>query len=220
VVGSDSTFPYQYAWDSTGTPTGAHTISVVAHDSSGNSGAGYADSSATVSLTSSADIQIDNGGAQSGKPDTGDTITYSFATPIVPGSIQGGWSGVQPDCVANPTARGCVTVSIIGDGFLDELDDDRVQIYSDVDGTLQLTSLGTINLQDNDYVSYAPTVRRFTHSPMQMLNGNTTLRITLGDGTVAANELGTGTAVWSAPFCGCKVFESVDPPDSGADREF
>jgi hypothetical protein len=173
-----------------------------------------------VTLTASANIQIDNGGAVAGKPETGDTITYSFSTPVVPSSIQGGWSGVQPDCVTNPTARGCVTVSIIGDGFLDELDGDRIIVYSDTAGTLPLTSLGSIELNIDDYVSYAPTVRSFTHSPMQMMNGNTVLRITLADGSVGATGTASGTAVWTAPFCGCKVWESVDPADSEPDREF
>jgi arylsulfatase A-like enzyme len=220
TVGTDTTQPYSVAWDSTGTAPGSHTVSVVAHDSSGNSGGGYADSSAAITLTGSADIQIDNGGATGGKPETGDTITYSFSTAVVPSSIQGGWSGAQPNCAANPTARGCVTVSIIGDGFLDTLDSDRIVIYSDVAGTTPLTSLGSIELNVDDYVSYAPAVRTFTHSPMQMLNGNTALRITLADGTVAATGTEVGTAVWSAPFCGCKVWESVDPADPGPDREF
>ena len=220
TVGSDTTSPYEVTWDSAGSSLGSHTVSVVAHDSSGNSGGGYADSSAAVTLTASADIQIDNGGATAGKPETGDTITYSFSTPIVPSSIQGGWSGIQPNCALTPTARGCVTVSIIGDGFLDELDSDKIIVYSDTAGTLPLTSLGSIDLKVDDYVSYAPTVRSFTASPMQMLNGNTALRITLGDGSVGAQGATTGTAVWSAPFCGCKVWESVDPPDSAPDREF
>ena len=59
-----------------------------------------------------------------------------------------------------------------------------------------------------------------SHSPMQMLNGNTQLRITLADGSVGATGTATGTAVWSAPFCGCKVWESVDAGRSGPDREF
>jgi arylsulfatase A-like enzyme len=220
TVGTDSSAPYEYTWDSTGTPIGPHTISAVATDSSGNSGGGYADSSATVTITASADIQVENGGANPGKPESGDTITYLFSTPVNPGSIQGGWSGVRPNCNANPTARGCVTVSVIGDGFLDELDNDTVIIYSDTAGTLPLSSLGSIDLGDDDYVSYAPNVRSFTASPMELVNGNTGVQITLGTGSVGAAGSGTGTAAWSAPFCGCKVWESVDTADAGPDREF
>ena len=143
TVGTDTTAPYEVTWDSTGASTGsAHHLRRRPRLAPATAAAGTPTHRRAVTLTASADIQIDNGGATAGKPETGDTITYSFSTPIVPSNIQGGWSGVQPDCVANPTARGCVTVSIIGDGFLDELDGDRIIIYSDEAGTLPLTALG------------------------------------------------------------------------------
>jgi hypothetical protein len=220
TVGVDSTAPYEVVWNASGELQGQHTISAVATDSSGNTGGGYVDSTITVTLTSSGDVQLDNGGATQGKPETGDTVTYSFSTSVVPSSILGGWSGAKPDCVANPSARGCVTVSIVGDGFLDELDSDQLLVYSDQAGTFPVAALGSIDLGDDDYVATAPTVRNFTASPMELTGGGQAVKITLGSGSVGATGTGTGTAVWSAPFCGCKVWESVNPADIGRDREF
>jgi hypothetical protein len=127
---------------------------------------------------------------------------------------------VRPNCVANPTARGCVTVSVIGDGFLDEQDSDTLIVYSDTAGTLPLAALGSVALADDDYVSFQPNVRSFTASPMEMVNGNTGVQVTLGSGIVGTTGTGVGTAVWSAPFCACRIWESVAPGDSGPDREF
>ena len=107
-----------------------------------------------------------------------------------------------------------------GTASSDELDSDLLKVYSDTAGTLQISALGSVDLADDDYVSYAPIVRSFTASPMEMLNSNRAVKITLGSGTAGTLGTGTGTAVWSAPFCGCSIWESVDSADPGPDREF
>jgi chitinase len=40
-----------------------------------------------------ADVQTQNGGTKAGKPDSGDSITFTFAGPVVPSLVLAGWNG-------------------------------------------------------------------------------------------------------------------------------
>ena len=68
-------------------------ITAVAEDAAGNT---RASPGVTVNL-SAMDVQIDNGpGNVAGKPDSGDTITFSYGRPISPGTVALGWNGAEP----------------------------------------------------------------------------------------------------------------------------
>ena len=232
--------PFTTIWDTSGVSLGQHVITAVAEDAAGNT---RASPGVTVNL-SAMDVQIDNGpGNVAGKPDSGDTITFSYGRPISPGTVALGWNGVKPTSCAPPAPPGCVSVGILNDDKYDPNGTDSLAIYKDPERLVtdplnqKLTSLGSMDLAWDTYVGATSS---FTRSPMELVNGGTAVRITLGNGSVSAaghNEV--GTVKWSAsgevkdtsnsPFCvNCTVFESVipwvDPIGGGTiddeDREF
>jgi hypothetical protein len=56
------------------------------------------------------DVQTANNGTTVGRPQTGDTITFTFGEPIEPGSILSGWAGDSTNVVVRITDGGCVLV--------------------------------------------------------------------------------------------------------------
>jgi hypothetical protein len=232
--------PFSTVWDATGATLGQHVITAVAEDAAGNT---RTSPGVTVNL-SGMDVQIENGaGNVAGKPESGDTITYSFGRPINPNTVALSWNGVKPTSCAPPAPPGCVTVGVLADDKYDPMGTDGLAIYKDAERLAtdplnqKLTSLGSMDLAWDTYVAATAS---FTRSPMELVNGGTAVRITLGTGTVVAgghNEV--GTVKWSAssevrdtsntPFCvNCTVFESIvpwiDPIGGGTindeDREF
>jgi hypothetical protein len=232
--------PFTTIWDTTGYTQGQHVITAAAEDAAGNvrTSAGV-----TVNL-SGMDVQVENGsGNLRGKPDIGDTITYSFGRPVNPVTVALGWNGAKPVSCDPPAPPGCVSVGILADDRYSTNSFDSIVIYKDPERLAtdplnqKLTSLGTVNLALDSYVGATQT---FIRSPMELVNGGTALRITLGSGSVAAAAgPDVGTSKWSAssevrdmtntPFCiSCTVYESivpwVDPIGGGTindeDREF
>jgi arylsulfatase A-like enzyme len=232
--------PFSTIWDTTGVPAGQHMITAVARDAAGNTST----SPGVVVNLSQMDVQIGNGsGNVLGKPETGDTITYFFGRPVNPNTVVLGWNGVQPASCAAPAPPGCVTVGILNNDRYDANGTDSLVLYKDSQRTAldplnqKLTSLGSLDLGVDTYVGQTTS---FLRSPMELVNGGTAVRVTLGQGSTAAsghNEL--STVKWTvsgevrdtsnAPFCvACVVFESVIPwvdPISGntiddEDREF
>jgi arylsulfatase A-like enzyme len=230
--------PFTTVWDTTGVPQGQHVITAVASDAAGNL---TTSPGVTVNL-SDLDVQAENGpGGVLGKPDTGDSVTYSFGRPINPYTVQVGWDGTKPVSCAAPAPPGCVTLGVVSDTHFDT--NDSVAIYKDSARTAvdplnqQLTSLGTIDLGADTYVGATTS---FLRSPMELVNNGTAVKITLGTGSTAASARpGAATMQWSAssavkdmsnsPFCiNCTVWESVIPwvdPITGTtvndeDREF
>jgi hypothetical protein len=232
--------PFATVWDTTGFTQGQHVITAVAKDAAGNS---RTSADVTINL-SQMDVQIENGsGNLPGKPDNGDSITFSYGRPINPGTVALGWSGAMPASCAPPAPPGCVSVGILADDRYSAHSYDSVAIYKDPERLAtdplnqKLTSLGSISLAVDTYVGATQT---FIRSPMELVNGGTAVRITLGSGSVAAAAgAGVGTMRWSAssevrdtantPFCiNCTVLESIvpwiDPVGGGTindeDREF
>jgi hypothetical protein len=233
--------PYSTVWDATGVPLGQHTVTAVATDAAGNQGT----SPGVIVNLSQMDVQAENGGGSNvrGKPDSGDTITYTFGRPVNPNTVVLGWSGVKPSSCAAPAPPGCVTVAIEANNRFDVNDTDAITVWKDPQRTgvdplnPKLTALGSVDLAVDTYVGATTS---FLRSPMELVNGGTAVRITLGEGATNAsvhNEL--GSMKWyassevrdttNAPFCvACKVFESivpwVDPIGGGTivddDREF
>ena len=44
-------------------------------------------------MPAAADVQTQNGGTKAGKPDSGDSITFTFAGPVDPSLVLAGWTG-------------------------------------------------------------------------------------------------------------------------------
>lgn len=82
-------------------PAGTYAYSITSTDVATNSQieTGY---SVIVDNTrpSGADIQTANGGATAGKPEIGDSVTYTFSEPIDPQSVLAGWTGASTNVVA------------------------------------------------------------------------------------------------------------------------
>lgn len=215
--------PFSTNWDTTGIPQGQHVVTAVATDAAGNQ---TTSPGVTVNL-SGMDVQTANGlGNVLGKPETGDTITYSFGRPINPGTVRVGWDGTKPlDCTA-PAPPGCVTLAVLANNKFDVDSSDSVRIFKDPQRNaqdplnLQLTSLGTAELGANTYVGQTTS---FLRSPMELVDGGTAVTVTLGSGnTVTTGHREVGTVQWTvpsevhdtsnAPFCiGCTVWESIIP---------
>jgi arylsulfatase A-like enzyme len=214
--------PFQVIWDTTGVPLGQHVVTAVARDAAGNQ---TTSPGVTVNL-SQMDVQVENGSGVARKPDSGDTITYTFGRPINPNTVVLGWTGTKPVNCTAPAPPGCVTAGIIADDRYDALGTDSVTIFKDPQRTAidplnqKLTSLGTVDLGDDTYMAATAS---FLRSTLELVNGGTAVRLTLGEGSIAAGPSNEGTtAKWAvtsevrdtsnAPFCvSCRVFESIVP---------
>src|SRR5207253_11524416 len=123
----------------------------------------------TVNLSAS-DVQTQNGSGRLNRPDTGDTITYSFGRPINPGTVQLGWDGTKPASCASPAPPGCVSVGVIADDKFEPNGHDMIKIFKDPSRTAtdplnqQLTSLGTVDSGSDTYVGATGS---FLQSPME-----------------------------------------------------
>ncbi|PWU19328.1 MAG: hypothetical protein C5B48_13705 [Candidatus Rokuibacteriota bacterium] len=225
-VGPPATIdPPSGLWDTTGVPPGQHSISAVATDAAGN----QSESAPVTVNLSSMDVQVNNGSGTRSKPDTGDTITYSFGRPVNPGTVQLGWNGTKPVSCAAPAPPGCVTVGVIADdkfAVSPPDTDDTIKIFKDPSRTAtdplnqQLTSLGLVDTGSPVYVGATGS---WLQSPMELVNNGTAVQVTLGNGSVQTSpHPGGATMLWAAssavrdtfgaPFCvNCTVFESVFP---------
>ncbi len=232
--------PFTTIWDATGVATGQHVVTATARDAAGNT---QTSPGVTINL-SQMDVQVDNGpGNVAGKADSGDTVTFSFGRPVNPNTVMLGWNGAAPASCTAPAPPGCVTLGILADDKYDADGTDSLAIYRNpqlaaTDPLNQkLTSLGTVDLAADTYVAATAS---FLRSPMELVNGGTAVRVTLGSASVGAGPFSeVGTMKWSVksevrdttnnPFCiNCTVFESifpwVDPIGGGTvddeDREF
>src|SRR5439155_18346919 len=89
----------------------------------------------TINL-SQMDVQTENGpGNVRGKPDSGDSITYTFGRPINPAMVLLGWDGSKPISCTAPALPGCVTVGILVNDRYDLNSHDSVQIFNDSERT-------------------------------------------------------------------------------------
>ena len=147
-------------------------------------------------------VQTANGGATPGRPEAGDSITYTFSEPVEPISIINTWT--------DPSASKTATVSI---------NDNAVAGNDSL--TVGGVNLGTVNLGRTDYVT---ATRTYTNSTMSV-SGNT-LTIVLGTasgaGTTAAAN---GTMSWASSGAATdragNAFTGNTAAESGAgDKEF
>lgn len=168
-----------------GTPAGTYPFTVSSTDSdtpaNGQTQNGF---SVVVDNTgaSASDVQTANGGTIAGRPEPGDTVTFTYSEPIERLSILPGWTGTS----ANVVVR-------INNGS-----PDRLQVYNATNtALLQLTNAAGLNLNRTDYVGANRTFG-VTGTPSTMVRSGNSITITLGTqsgaGTTAA---GNGTMAWT-----------------------
>jgi hypothetical protein len=144
-------------------------------DNAGNTGSpGFnlvVDNTAGTATT----VQATNGGATAGRPEAGDTITYTFSEPVEPISIDNTWT--------NPASTKTATVSINNNA-----------VGGNDSVTVGGANLGTINLGRTDYVT---ATRTYTNSTMSVSGNNLTIVLgtASGAGTTAAAN---GTMSWAS----------------------
>jgi hypothetical protein len=187
-----------------GLTAGSKTYSVTAVDVATNS-SGAVNFSVVVDATAPAGSNVQTANASGGtvgKPETGDTMTFTFNEAMDPASISAGWDGTSTSVTVSFTNSGCGG-------------DDTLSI-----GT---ANLGSLCLGGN----YVNGNRSFTGSTMVMSGGFTVVTITLGTPSNAFNtETTAGTMAWTPSAtatdvagnaCTITAVNEVTPP---ADVEF
>jgi hypothetical protein len=160
---------------------GTYNYTVTSTDVAGNSGTQTFTVTVDNTAPTGTDIQATNGGANAGRPEQNDTITFTFSEPIDPDSILAGWTGSATNVVVRvnnniPT-------------------NDQVQIFNAAN-TAQLP-LGNVNLGRTDYVTANRTFGASGTASSMTMSGNAitvVLGTQSGAGTTAA---ATGTMVWT-----------------------
>ena len=150
---------------------------------------------AGTATTSSYSVTVDNtapratnvqtanvSGGTAGKPEQGDTVTFTFSKSIDPDTVLSGWDGsAQPVVVA------------IADGGSSAND----ELYVLNPSTLAPLPLGAVDLGRKDYASRATGFGGSGTASTMVLSGST-ITVTLGTPSVTAGTAsGTGTMKWA-----------------------
>jgi hypothetical protein len=203
-------YNYRSASTTAGNPlaAGSKTYSLTSTDVAANvrTQTGF---SVTVDNTAPAgsDVQAANGGSIAGRPEQGDSITFTFSEQIDPQSILAGWTGAATNVVVriNNTAT------------------DTLLVFNSAN-TVQLP-LGSVNLARTDYVTANRTFGA-SGTASSMVRSGSTITVTLGTqsgaGTTAA---ATGTMAWTPSAsaydrAGNVASAAVANETGGADKEF
>jgi len=161
---------------------GGYTYSLTCTDNAANTGtqSGF---SVTVDNTSPAgsDVQTANGGSIPGRPEQGDTVTFTFTEQIDPDSILSGWTGASTNVVVRINDGGGAN--------------DSLQVWNASNGS-QLP-LGQVDLGRKDYVGGNRTFGA-SGTASAMVQGGATITITLGTASGAGTTAGgNGTMSWT-----------------------
>ena len=196
---------------------GTKTYSLTSTDVAGNSGTQNT-FSVVVDNTAptAADIQTTNhAGGTAGKPETGDTIVFTFSEPMEPGSILSGWTGA---------ATG-VVVRIADGGGLLGLGNDDLTIRNNANSA-QLP-FGDVDMGRGDYrVTLLGLGGPINFTSSTMVMSGSTVTVTLGTPDDTADTAGgNGTMTWgpaATPYDrAANVMTTGSATESGgADREF
>jgi hypothetical protein len=115
TICTDTTSPYSCSWVTTGVSDGLYDLRAVTTDVAGNTMSSTVVANRAVDNTAptGTNIQAANAsGGTAGKPEAGDTLTFSFSEPIAPGTIVSGWNGSGTQLVT--VSMTATTLSITG----------------------------------------------------------------------------------------------------------
>jgi Bacterial Ig domain len=123
TICTDATSPYSCSWNTGGVTDGGYDLRAVTTDNAGN-----VTNSSTISnrvvdnaAPTATNIQTANNGGTAGKPEAGDTMTFSFSEQIAPGTIVGGWNGTGTQTVTVTMDTGnhlSITGATLINGFI------------------------------------------------------------------------------------------------------
>jgi hypothetical protein len=157
------------------------------------------------------DVQTTNvSGGTAGKPELGDTVTFTLSEPIDPNSVLTGWSGgAQP-----------VVAEIVDGGSVGH---DKLEVLNA--STMAQLPLGTVDLGRTDYVSKTTTFGASGAAATMVLSAGA-ITITLGTPSAGTGTAaGTGTLTWtpssSVTDAAGNAMSAVAVHESGtADKDF
>jgi hypothetical protein len=188
---------------------GAKAYTITSTDNAANSQtqSGY---SVTVDNTrpTGSTIQTANGGATPGKPEAGDSVTYTYSEAIDPQTVLAGWTGASTNVVVRITQNGGGDVLTIRNAA----------------NTAQLP-IGSVDLVGTAYVTAN---RDFgaTGTASTMVLSGATITITLGTASGATGtQATTGTMAWTptttvTDLAGNTCMTTVATETGAADVEF
>ena len=176
---TDATSPYSCSWNTTGVTDGGYDLRSVTTDNAGNVTNSSTVSNRVVDNTAptALDVQTTNGGATAGRPETNDTITFTFSEQILTTSILAGWNGTST----------AVTVHINNQGG-----NDRLEVWNAAN-TAKLPLTNTFLALTNNYVT-ADSVFAAT-----MVQSGANITVTLGSFTSGTlnTDATTGLMSWA-----------------------
>jgi chitinase len=165
-------------------PDGSYTVRAKATDAAGNTTTATSTFTFDTTAPAGSDIQSANGsGGVNGKPEAGDTVTFTYSEAMDGASILAGWSGASTNVVVR-----------LNDGGAGS---DTMTVWDPTNST-QL-NLGSVNLSRTDYVTGNVTFGA-TGTPSTMVKSGSNITITLGsasDSALTGTAAGTGTMVWT-----------------------
>jgi Bacterial Ig domain len=177
---TDASSPYSCTWDTTGVTDGGYDLRAVATDNAGN-----VTNSTTVvnrvvdnTAPTAVDVQTTNvGGGTLGRPESGDTVIFTYSEQILATSILAGWNG-------SSTA---VTLHINNQGG-----NDRLEVWNAANSA-KLPLTNTFLALTNNYVT-ADTTFSAT-----MVQSGSTITVTIGTltGGTVTTDATTGLMSWA-----------------------
>ncbi|MEX2032746.1 MAG: Ig-like domain-containing protein, partial [Dehalococcoidia bacterium] len=175
---TDTTSPYSCSFDTTAAGDGVYDLRSVTTDNAGNQAASVV-ANRTIDNTAptASDIQTANADATVGRPETNDTITFTYSEQILASSILAGWTG----------ASQAVTVRINNSGNNDQLAVWNAANTALLPLTSTFVTLDGNNVQNN--VVFAAT----------MVQSGASITVTLGTLTSGIVRTDTGTSTMSWP---------------------
>ena len=102
TICTDATSPYSCSWNTTGVTDGGYDLRAASTDNANNITYSTVVSNRVVdnAAPTATNIQTANtSGGTAGKPEAGDTMTFTFSEQIAPGTIVGGWNGTGTQTV-------------------------------------------------------------------------------------------------------------------------
>ena len=207
------TTSWSYGFARTNFPAdGDYLVLATATDGAGNTGIATSTFTMDRTVPSGSDVQTANASSgTSGRPEVGDTITFTYSETMKSTSILAGWDGSSTNVVVR-----------INDGGL--FANDTMQVWNASNGSQ--TALGSVNLGDT---AYAPLLTNLTFgasgTPSTMSLSGSTITVVLGTASSSPGTGGSGTMVWSpsataTDLAGNACSTSTVNESGGGDREF
>jgi hypothetical protein len=172
-VCTDTTAPYTCGWNTTTVADGNYDFRAVLLDGAGKTTTSTVVFSRTVDNAPlrGLDVQSANAGATSGRPDTGDTLTYTYSTQLNLSTLLTGWTGSSQTVYVRLRDG-----AVLGLGT----SDDTLDVFADTQATTPV-NLGSVNLKRN-FVKASKTVTFNATVSATTVSGTnrTVVTITLG----------------------------------------